>query len=99
MTEKTPQAALAEAYRYVLMERGRFSEIPPHIWKATVERLAAAGFAIVNEPMLAAAMQKHQDTNGRLEDHARYHCGGTCGYDLNRILASLAAPAAEPEGS
>lgn len=35
------------------------------------------------------AMQAHQDAHGRLPDHARYHCGGTCGYDIARRLAAL----------
>jgi hypothetical protein len=64
---------------------------------ALQNRLAERGVLLVTEPMLIAAMQKHQDANGRLEDHARFHCGGTCGYDLHRLLAALSAAVEGPE--
>jgi len=48
-----------------------------------------AGTAL-DRDLLIEAMQAHQDTNGRLPAHARYHCGGTCGYDIEWQYARLA---------
>lgn len=46
------------------------------------------------------AMQAHQEESGRLGPHARYHCGGTCGYDVaRRYAAILAASEGDSEAS
>ena len=57
--------------------------------------------------LLAGALQQHQDKQGRLPDHALFHCGGTCdkyllatpeGQRISEAVALLDAVERLPDG-